>query len=252
MAVALLLVISSSSLNASEISKADSLWNEAGAAYEMGEWTSAIETYDAISSMGVESPQLYYNMGNAYYRLGDYANAVLYYERALKLDSSLTDALFNLEHVNGLLQDKIDVVPEFFLKEWLRNLSRTMSSNSWAWLSLGLLAVTLVLLLVFRLASSITWRRAGFFTGLVALLIMVAALSFSAWQRNDYMAHDEAVVMKTVTSVKSSPSSDNSTDLFILHEGTKVHVLVTSGAWTNVSLADGRQGWMKTADIEII
>lgn len=252
MAVALLLVISSSSLNASEISKADSLWNEAGAAYEMGEWTSAIETYDAISSMGVESPQLYYNMGNAYYRLGDYANAVLYYERALKLDSSLTDAQFNLEHVNGLLQDKIDVVPEFFLKEWLRNLSRTMSSNSWAWLSLGLLAVTLGLLLVFRLASSITWRRAGFFTGLVALLIMVAALSFSAWQRNDYMAHDEAVVMKTVTSVKSSPSSDNSTDLFILHEGTKVHVLVTSGAWTNVSLADGRQGWMKTADIEII
>ena len=153
--------------------------DEAGAAYEMGEWTSAIETYDAISSMGVESPQLYYNMGNAYYRLGDYANAVLYYERALKLDSSLTDAQFNLEHVNGLLQDKIDVVPEFFLKEWLRNLSRTMSSNSWAWLSLGLLAVTLGLLLVFRLASSITWRRAGFFTGLVSLLIMVAALSFS-------------------------------------------------------------------------
>jgi SH3-like domain-containing protein len=58
--------------------------------------------------------------------------------------------------------------------------------------------------------------------------------------------------MKTVTSVKSSPSSDNSTDLFILHEGTKVKVIESSGAWTNVALSDGRQGWMKTTDIEII
>ena len=81
---------------------------------------------------------------------------------------------------------------------------------------------------------------------------MLSALAFSAWQRNDYQSHDEAVVMKTVTSVKSSPSSGSSTDLFILHEGTKVKVLDGEGAWTNVSLSDGRQGWMKTDDIEII
>lgn len=252
MVVALLMMLSSAGLYASGISEADSLWNEANSAYELGDWTSAIEDYEEISSIGVESPHLYYNIGNSYYRQGDYAKAVLYYERSLKLDPSSEDTQFNLEHVNGLLQDKIDVVPEFFLKEWFRNLSRTMSSDSWAWVSLVLLAVTLILLLVFRLASSVAWRRTGFFTGLVTLLMLIATLSFSAWQRNDYLAHDEAVVMKAVTSVKSSPSSDNSTDLFILHEGTKVKVLETAGAWTNVSLADGRQGWMKTADIEII
>jgi tetratricopeptide (TPR) repeat protein len=252
MIVALLMMLSSAGLYASGISEADALWNEANSAYEQGDWTSAIENYEAISSLGVESPQLYYNMGNVYYRMGDYARAVLYYERSLKLDPSSADAQFNLEHVNGLLQDKIDVVPEFFLKEWFRNLSRTMSSNSWAWFFICLLAVTLALLLVFRLSSSIVWRRVGFFAAIVTLLMMIAAFLFSAWQRNDYLAHDEAVVMKPVTSVKSSPSSDNSTDLFILHEGTKVKVLETSGAWTNVSLADGRQGWMKTADIETI
>jgi hypothetical protein len=58
---------------------------------------------------------------------------------------------------------------------------------------------------------------------------MIFALSFSIWQKNDYLGHDEAVVMKTVTSVKSSPSTDNSTDLFILHEGTKVTILETMG-----------------------
>lgn len=58
--------------------------------------------------------------------------------------------------------------------------------------------------------------------------------------------------MKMETSVKSSPTSDNSTDLFRLHEGTKVKVLESMGSWTNISIADGRQGWIKTSDIERI
>ena len=251
MAVAFLMLLSSAGLYASEAS-ADMLWTDANSAYEHGDWTSALDAYEQISALGLESAPLYYNIGNVYYRLNEYAKAVLYYERALKLDPSFEDAQFNLEHMNSLLQDKIEVIPEFFLKEWMADVSRTMSSNAWAVIFLCLLALTLALLLVFRLSPSIVWRRVGFFAGLVTLLLMFSALAFSVWQKNDYQRHDEAVVMKTVTSVKSSPSSGSSTDLFILHEGTKVKVLDHEGAWTNVSLSDGRQGWMKTDDIEII
>ena len=247
----LFVLLSSAALNAAEGSETE-LWDQANAAYEQGDWASAIETYEEIDNLGLESPQLYYNIGNAFYRQGELAKSVLYYERALKLDPSFTDARFNLEHVNSILQDKIEVIPEFFLKEWMRDLSRTMSSDAWAVTFLCMLGLTLALLLVFALSSSVVWRRVGFFAGLVTLLLALAALSFSAWQKREYERHDEAVVMKTVTSVKSSPSSDNSTDLFILHEGTKVKVLENTGAWTNVALSDGRQGWMKTADIEII
>ena len=249
--VALLLTLSSAGLYASEVSS-DDLWNTATTAYEEGDWATALDSYEQISELGLESAQLYYNIGNAYYRLSDYARAVLYYERALKLDPSFADAQFNLEHVNSLLQDKIETIPEFFLKEWLANLSRTMSSNAWAIVFLCLLGVTFALLLVYRLSPSIVWRRVGFFVGLFTLILMISALVFSIWQKNDYQRHDEAVVMKTVTSVKSSPTSGNSTDLFILHEGTKVKVLENTGVWTNVTLSDGRQGWMKTEDIEII
>ena len=251
MAVAFLMLLSSAGLYASEAS-ADMLWTDANSAYEHGDWTSALDAYEQISALGLESAPLYYNIGNVYYRLNEYAKAVLYYERALKLDPSFEDAQFNLEHMNSLLQDKIEVIPEFFLKEWMADVSRTMSSNAWAVIFLCLLALTLALLLVFRLSPSIVGRRVGFFAGLVTLLLMFSALAFSVWQKNDYQRHDEAVVMKTVTSVKSSPSSGSSTDLFILHEGTKVKVLDHEGAWTNVSLSDGRQGWMKTDDIEII
>ena len=247
-----LLMFLSLGAQASQISRADSLWDSGNSAYAEGRWTDAVEDYQAVSDMGLESPELYYNIGNAWFKAGDNAKAVLNYERALKLDPSYDDARYNLDIVGSRLQDKIEPVPEFFLKEWLRDVSMSMSSDAWAVTFIVLLGITLSLLLIFLLSSSIVWKRVGFFTGIFTMLLMVAALSFSLWQKNVYMDHDGAVVMKTVTSVKSSPSSDNSTDLFILHEGAKVTILENMGVWTKISLADGRQGWMKTSDIERI
>ena len=66
------------------------------------------------------------------------------------------------------------------------------------------------------------------------------------------MKADDAIVIRPVTSVKSSPSAEASTDLFILHEGTKVKIIDSVGAWNNIELADGRQGWIPTRDIEVI
>ena len=85
-------------------------------------------------------------------------------------------------------------------------------------------------------------------------MLMLAAFSvgFSIWQKKDYMSADEAVIMRPVASVKSSPSSEASTDLFILHEGAKVRILDEVGRWRNIELADGRQGWLPSDDMEII
>ena len=58
--------------------------------------------------------------------------------------------------------------------------------------------------------------------------------------------------MRPVTSVKSAPSGESSSDLFILHEGTVVRVLDEVGEWNNIELADGRQGWILSDDIEVI
>ena len=127
-----------------------------------------------------------------------------------------------------------------------------MNSDAWAICFIVLLALTLALVLLFILGATAAGRRTGFFTGIVTLLLAVASLSFSLWQKNDYMSADDAIVMRPVTSVKSSPSSEASTDLFILHEGTKVHILDRVGNWNNIELADGRQGWILSKDIEII
>ena len=230
----------------------DSLWNTANQAYIDGRWADAVADYELISGMGLESAALYYNTADAYFKDGNISKAILFYERALRLDPSYEDARYNLELLNNTIQDRIDPVPDFILRVWAKDICYVMDSDAWAVCFLVLLALTLALALLFILGATAAGRRAGFFTGIVTLLLAVASLSFSLWQKNDYMSADDAIVMRPVTSVKSSPSSEASADLFILHEGTKVRILDNVGNWYNVELADGRQGWILSKDIEII
>jgi SH3-like domain-containing protein len=60
-----------------------------------------------------------------------------------------------------------------------------------------------------------------------------------------------AIIFTSQISVKSSP--DNSgTDLFVIHEGTKVSVEDEVGEWLEIKLSDGNKGWIPANSLEII
>lgn len=230
----------------------DSLWTAGVQAYTDGKFSDASAAWTSIEESGQKSAKLYYNLGNAWFKQGNYPKAILNYERALRLDPSYSDARYNLEFTSNFVQDKIEPVPEFILKSVARKVCYVMGSNAWAVIFLVLLAAALVMGLLFLLGSSVGKRRAGFYCGIVLLLLSSGALSFSIWQKSDSVKTDTAIVMSPVSSVKSSPSSGSSKDLFVIHEGTKVTILDEVGSWKNIALADGRQGWIPASDIEII
>ena len=67
------------------------------------------------------------------------------------------------------------------------------------------------------------------------------------------MVHDshKAIIYNPVVSGKSSP--DNSgTDLFVLHEGTKVSIEDEVGEWLKIRLSDGNVGWVPINSLNII
>ena len=237
---------------AEPMSYPDSLWNEGVAAYSAGRWNDAAVAWEGIYDAGIRGSELYYNLASAYFKLGETGKAILFYERALKEDPSDKDVRYNLEFARGMTQDRIEDVPEFILKTWIKKATYLFSSDLWAVLSILFFAGALALLLLFLLGSSSGARRTGFFTGIAALLIAVFCFASASSQRADASRKDEAIVMRPVSSVKSSPSSDSAKDLFILHEGTKVKILDEVDLWMNIELSDGRQGWIATKDIEII
>jgi tetratricopeptide (TPR) repeat protein len=250
MVLALLLLIPMSSYAGENYP--DSLWNAANKAYSEARWEDAIKDYTAITELTLESAPLWCNLGSAWYKAGYLAKAILCYERALKLDPSYEDARYNLDLLNTMKLDKLESVPELILTTWTKSLGRTLDSNSWAVCFLVFLTLTLAMVLLFLLGSSAASRRVGFFSGIVFLLLTIASISFSLWQKNDYMKADSAIVMKPVASVKSSPAADSAVDLCVLHEGTKVDVIDSVGGWYNIELSNGEQGWLPSSDLEII
>ncbi len=147
--------------------------------------------------------------------------------------------------------DRIEVVPEFILVKWVRDVKYLLSSNAWAWIALAALFLVAVLLLAFRFGRSRGGRTTAFVFACLALLAGIVAYLFSLSERGDVMRESEAVIMQPVTSVKSSPGEEGKS-LFILHEGTKVQILDKLGSWDKVEISDGRQGWLPSADVEVI
>lgn len=235
---------------AAQSSYPDSLWSAGTAAYAEGDYVSAGKAWVSLEQAGFASAELFTNAGDAFFKSEDYARAILYYERALRLDPSYSDARYNLELANSMVQDRIESVPEFFLVGWLRALGWKLSSDSWAVLFLVLFAGALAMCLVFLLGRTPSARKSGFFTGLVLLLLALSSLGFASWQRNEYLGSDAAIVMTPVVAVKSAPGAGDGRDLFILHEGTKVRIIDAVSGWVNIELADGRQGWMKEDNLE--
>ena len=249
--IALILMLVPFGLQAQE-SYPDSLWKAGVQAYTDGNFQQALADWEDVREAGVTSTELLYNLGNAYFKSGEIAPAILWWERALKESPSDKDIVYNLEYARSLTQDRIDVVPEFFLETWGRNACHSLPSNVWAVLSLVFLAITLALVLLFLLGSTPGKRRLGFFGAIVAFLCTFVTWDFAGWQDRDLKSQDYAIVMKPVSSVGSSPSADSAKDLFILHEGTKVRILDNVSGYSQIEIADGRQGWIQTKDIEVI
>ena len=230
---------------------AAAMWEAANAAYVNGESKRAADGYAAILEGGVHSAELYYNMGNAHFKSGRIGQAILCYRRALRLAPGNDDIRYNLEVAGENTKDSIEAVPEFFLTTWMRAVRNTMSSTAWTVLSLAALAAMLALAMVYLLASRLTARKTGFYGMAAMLVLFVAATSFAAAGRREAVERSEAVVMSPSVSVKSSP--DNSaTDLFVLHEGTAVRVTGSLDEWCEIVIADGKKGWVRSRQIEVI
>lgn len=229
----------------------EELWQAGNAAYTAGDYARAAEIYTAIVDRGLYSATLYYNLANALFKSGQTGGAILYYNRALRLSPGDEDIRHNLEYAERTTKDKIEEIPEFFLVSWAKKLRSTMSCTAWTVISLLLLAATLALGLVYLLSQRISMRKGGFY-GMVAALVLFIATTLMAWsERNMLVDRNEAVVMSSALSVKSSPDK-SATDLFVLHEGTVVTIGSTVDGWAEVRIADGNKGWVETDRIERI
>lgn len=219
--------------------------------YKNGNFSKSLKIYKQIEDSGYTSAYMYYNMGNAYFRLNQIAKAILYYERALLLEPNDADIQHNLKYANTFVSDKINELPEPFYITWYKAFTQIFSANTWAWFSIALFLVILTLIyLNFLTVSTFVSKLIKFITT-VLFILWIVSISATYYSYNRLTAHSYAIIMDDTVEIKSSPD-DNSTSLFVLHEGTKVYIKETFEDWAEIRISDGNTGWIKIKSIERI
>ena len=229
----------------------DVLWQVANTAYNSGDYAQAEACYTRILEQGLHSASLYYNLANAHFKQNELGKALLYYNRALRLRPNDEDIRHNLEYAKQSTKDSIEEIPEFFLKTWIKSLRGALSCTAWSILSLVMLATALAFGLIYMLAQRMSLRKTGFYLMTIAALLFVITTAFAWSERNMLIKRSEAIVMDSAVSIKSSPDR-SATELFVLHEGTKVTIGEAIDGWAEVRIADGRKGWIEDERIERI
>jgi uncharacterized protein YacL len=191
-------------------------------------------------------------LGNAYYRIEDFTHAILNYERALLLAPADGDVKFNLQMARSKTVDKIVPESEMFFVTWYHSLVNLNSVDGWARLALITLALAIVLALAYLFSSPLWMRKVGFY-GAVLMVVVFLVSNLFAYQQKSYISERRgAIIMSSAVSIKSTPA-ENGTDLFVLHEGTKVVITDSSmDDWKEIRVADGKRGWIETSKIEMI
>lgn len=243
-------------------SKASTLTQQADSAYNHEDFAQAVRLYHQVIADEGISPELYYNLANSYYRIGKLGQAVIYYERALKLDPSFKDARENLQFVNTKIIDK----PEddsTFLDNLHRSISNSFAPNQWAWTAFCLFVLMLVCIGLYAFSPGVNIRKLGFFGGFVVLIVFVYALIIAAQTSSAARNHNFAVIIVPTSNMGTAPGSslnDKNSKIIPIHEGTVVEIVDSltlpgesySPLWYDVKINNSTRAWVRSADVEKI
>ena len=228
-----------------------SLITDANQAYSDGNFEDAISLYEQVLEHDYEAPQLYYNLGNSYFKSNNLPAAILNYERAKRLAANDEDIAFNLKLANLKTPDKIESIPTLFFKTWWNSFARLFSGKQWAIISIVSFWICILMFCVYITTNKVDNKKIFFWFSALLLLLTIFSFTYAYQGYKAVNSNNEAIIFSASVTIKSSPD-ENGTDLFVLHEGTKVMILDGIGEWNKIKLSDGSVGWIRSEAVETI
>ncbi|MDD3876047.1 MAG: hypothetical protein PHT69_05465 [Bacteroidales bacterium] len=225
--------------------------DEAQKAYSEGQYMYAIELYDSILNTGNVSSNLYYNIGNAYFKNNQMSHAIWYYEKAKQLSPSDEQINFNLNLANTLITDRIEAIPQLFYHRWWQALYSMYSADTWGIILIVVFFLFFIMLALYLLAKTIILKKIYFAFSIMFLSVSILIFLLANKQYNVQVKQQTAIVFSPRITAKSAPD-ENSIDLFVIHEGTKVFITDVVGEWYEIKIASGNVGWLKKSGVREI
>jgi len=221
----------------------EQVFEEGNKQYANENYSAAISVYDSILTLGSESSELYYNLGNCYYKTNDWANTIWHYEKSLQLNNN-EKTIHNLELAKLKIIDRIEPLPQLFYKKWWNNLTQTLSTKVWQILTLFGIGLVFIL----QLISQFTSLKSKLITKILSAITVIILLITQTSYHNNFTKKEAIIFSETIT-INSAPTI-SSTNLFTLHAGSKVEIIDTIGDWINIKIANGNSGWIAQNSIK--
>ena len=217
--------------------------------YKKLQYDQAVKAYESALNANQHSAELYFNLGNSYYKLNKVAPAIYNYEKALVLKPNDPEILNNLKFAKKLKIDEIKEVPKVGFAKLVQNFTSAFDYNTWAWISVGFSSLFLLSFIGYYF-SQISLSKRIFFLGMIVLLFaLVISVLAAIFEKNHFDNERPAIVFAEMAEVKSEPQNASS-NIFVLHEGTKVFVHETLDNWKKIQLTDGTEGWIESSSIK--
>lgn len=223
-------------------------FDRGNALYQKGNYIEAVKAYENVLKDNKQSAELYFNIGNCYYKMNKVAPAIYNYEKALVLEPNDKEVQNNLKFAHKLQIDEIKEVPKVGFEKLIRDFTGAFHYNTWAWIAVTFVFLFVLFFIGYYFSQTTVFKRV-FFIGMFVLtfLLLISILS-AIFERNHYKNERPAIVFADVVSVKNEPRASGS-EVFILHEGTKVFVKEALENWKKIQLTDGTEGWIEESAI---
>ena len=214
--------------------------------YQKGNYIEAMKAYESVLKGNKQSAELYFNIGNCYYKMNKVAPAIYNYEKALVLEPNDKEVQNNLKFAHKL---QIEEVPKVGFEKLIRDFTGAFHYNTWAWIAVAFVFLFVLFFIGYYFSQTTVSKRVFFIGMFVLVFLLLISISSAIFERNHYKNERPAIVFAEVVSVKNEPRASGS-DVFILHEGTKVYVLDTLENWKKIQLTDGTEGWIDESAIK--
>lgn len=214
--------------------------------YEHADYDEAIKQYTGILETGVESGNLYYNLGNCYFKKRELGRAVLNYEKARRLIPWDRDLTSNYEYARSLVKNTA-AVPR-------RNLAQMICGELYGRFTIDGLTILLsafYILLLFCILIGMFYlslKRYALAAALFAGLFLSAG--FVGLSGKIARLNKEAIVIVEQTDAKFEPM-DKVTTHFVLYEGMEVEVISDRNNWYKVRRSDNKSGWVENRALSV-
>jgi tetratricopeptide (TPR) repeat protein len=226
-----------------QIITAQNAFDQANLLYKKGNYEEASQVYENILRAKKHSAELYFNLGNCYFKMNKVAPAIYNFERALLLNPTDVDVQNNLRFAQKLQIDDIKEVPKVGFNKMLQDITSKYHYNTWAWIAVGL-SVLFLLFFIGYYFSGYSVKKRLFFVGMFLVLIgILTSIASALFEKKLFDENQPAIVFAEITTVKAEPKQQ-SADVFVLHEGSKVQILETVDNWQKIEIADGKKGWI--------